>query len=524
MIFPSLFSRLTIVDIIRDNFQKNKCDITMKKIISLFICFLLSNPFLKAQTIHWQGAPFFIYTHGISLGKLLKEIGLNYGIPVIVSPDITDTFSGELKDKTPNQMLDELSTQYNLTWYFDGDVIYFYKIQDIKKQILSSGDLPIKALIKYLKNSGLPNGKNCALKALTRLNTVEIIGVPVCIERATQLTSLLNTQRQNYNDNKQAVRVFSLKYASATDTTYQYRDQKVTLPGLVSVLRDMNSQNTIAIGENKTSGKDQSLGLPLFSADPRQNALIVRDRVVNMPIYASLVKQLDVRPIEIEISVAIIDVDASDINQLGINWEASASLGGGKVSFNKGFISSDDGGFSTVVGNDFMVRINALEQHSKARVLSRPSIVTLNNIQAVLDKNVTFYTKLQGDKVAKLDSRTTGTLMQVTPRMIKDKGKEDVLLNLDIQDGQQRPSINNTTEILPQIDNSQITTQAVLKPGQNLLLGGFIQDSQKASKHKIPLLGDIPLIGGLFRSSSKQSSSVVRLFLIKAVPVKNKRQ
>lgn len=495
----------------------------MKKIVSLCIFLSLTSSSLKAQTIHWQGPSFFIYTNGIPLQKLLKEIGVNYGIPVVVSPDITDTFSGELKDKTPHEMLDQLSTQYNLTWYFDGDVIYFYKIQDMKKQILSAGSLPITTLVNYLKSSGLLNGKNCALKALTQLNTVEISGVPVCIERATQLTLLLNQQQQNYYENKQSVRVFPLQYASATDTTYQYRDHQVILPGLVTVLRDMSAQSPISVGGNKTD-KNESLGLPVFSADPRQNALIIRDKDINMPIYASLVKQLDIRPIEIEISVAIIDVDASNVNDLGINWEASASLGGGKVSFNKGSISSEDGGFSTVVvGNNFMVKINALEQNSKARVLSRPSVVTLNNIQAVLDKSITFYTKLQGDKVAKLDSKTTGTLMQVTPRMIKDKDKEDVMLNLNIQDGQQKGSLNKTTEILPQIENSQITTQAVLKPGQSLLLGGFIQDSQKDSKSKIPLLGDLPLIGGLFRSSSKQSSSVVRLFLIKAVPVNSRR-
>lgn len=102
----------------------------------------------------------------------------------------------------------------------------------------------------------------------------------------------------------------------------------------------------------------------------------------------------------IEISVKIIDVNAGDINQLGIDWGTTVSLGGKKIAFNTGLNDGGTNGFSTVISNtsDFMVRLNALEKSSQAYVLSQPSVVTLNNIQAVLDKNITFYTKLQGKK------------------------------------------------------------------------------------------------------------------------------
>ncbi len=107
-----------------------------------------------------------------------------------------------------------------------------------------------------------------------------------------------------------------------------------------------------------------------------------------MPIYRSLITQLDQRPIQIEISVTIIDVDAGDISQLGVDWSASASIGGTGVSFNSTFAKNNAEGFSTVIGDtgNFMVRLNALQKNSRARILSQPSVVTLNNIQAVLDK------------------------------------------------------------------------------------------------------------------------------------------
>ncbi|EKN3560085.1 TPA: EscC/YscC/HrcC family type III secretion system outer membrane ring protein [Yersinia enterocolitica] len=489
----------------------------MKELAGALLLLFMSQASGKA--IPWQGEPFFIYSRGMKVTNLLNDLGVNYGIPVVVSPEINEKFSGKIVNKTPDQILSELAGLYNITWYYDGDILYFYKTQSIKREFISPDGLSTATLIKYLKQSGVPAGKNCAVQAISRLNAIEVTGVPICIERVASLTKMLSSQVRKQNQNKETVKVFQLKYASAADSTYQYRDQQVKLPGLVSVLREMSAGNNLSLAGAKESG-DEPASMPLFSADPRQNAVIIRDRQANMPLYSSLITQLDQRPVQIEISVTIIDVDAGDISQLGIDWSASTSIGGAGVSFNSGETAPNSDGFSTVIGNtgNFMVRLNALQKNSRARVLSRPSVVTLNNIQAVLDKNVTFYTKLQGDKVAKLESITSGSLLRVTPRMIDSDGVKEVLLNLNIQDGQQQAPLSSS-EPLPEIQNSDISTQATLRVGQSLLLGGFIQDKQIESQNKIPLLGDIPLLGGLFRSTNKQSHSVVRLFLIKAVPV-----
>jgi type III secretion protein C len=144
--------------------------------------------------------------------------------------------------------------------------------------------------------------------------------------------------------------------------------------------------------------------------------------------------------------------------------------------------------------------------------------VTLNNIQAVLDRNTTFYTKLTAEKVAKLESITAGSLMRVTPRLVDEGEQQRVMLTLNIEDGQQGTS-NNNAESLPQINNSEIATQASLLAGQSLLLGGFTRDEQTTGERSIPLLRDIPVLGSLFRSSNKSNRNIVRLFLIKAEPI-----
>nr|WP_238149437.1 secretin N-terminal domain-containing protein [Arsenophonus endosymbiont of Aleurodicus floccissimus] len=159
---------------------------------------------------------------------------------------------------------------------------------------------------------------------------------------------------------------------------YQYRKQNVTVPGIVSVLKQMNQTNA--------SGVNVQQDITSFAADPRQNAVVVSSNKHYMGLYSTLIKQFDIAPTMIEVSVSIINVDASDFNHLGIDWSANSKIDGGSISFNQGTLGSDN--FSTVIGNtgNFMVLLNALEKTYKAKILSRPSVVTLNNVQAVLEK------------------------------------------------------------------------------------------------------------------------------------------
>lgn len=259
-----------------------------------------------------------------------------------------------------------------------------------------------------------------------------------------------------------------------------------------------------------------------ISADPRLNAVVVKDREITMDIYQQLISELDIEQRQIEISVSIIDVDANDLQQLGVNWSGTLNAGQGTIAFNSSAAQANISSSVISNANNFMIRVNALQQNSKAKILSQPSIITLNNMQAILDKNVTFYTKVSGEKVASLESITSGTLLRVTPRILDDtpnsltgKRRERVRLLLDIQDGNQSTSqsnIQDTGSLLPEVQNSEMTTEATLSAGESLLLGGFIQDKESSSKDGIPLLSDIPVIGSLFSSTVKQKHSVVRLF------------
>ena len=283
------------------------------------------------------------------------------------------------------------------------------------------------------------DARQCFVQAIPASNAIEARGVPICIERVTQFAKRLDEQTIHHAQNQESVKLFLLQYATATDT----RSQHVVVPGVVSVLKDMAQGRALPLKDNQGQQPASDRLLPMFAADARQNAVIVRDKETNMKLYGDLIAQLDRKPKLVEISVAIIDVNAQDLSMFGVDWSASARIGGGSVSFNGGG-EPDAGSFSTVASNTghFMVRLSGLEQNAKAQILSLPSVVTLDNMQAVLDRNITFYTKVSAERVAKLESISTGSLLRVTPRVIGDLVKQEIMLTLMVQDGRQTDALS----------------------------------------------------------------------------------
>ncbi len=484
----------------------------------------------------WRGGPFVFQSAGTPLAELLRDFGAHHGIPTVVSARVDDRFIGTLPPGAAQTTLDALSERYRLSWYFNGQTLNIYKASEATRRVVPLRYAPPDDLLAHLRGAGVLHARHCVARAIPATRALEIAGVPACIDTVTMLARYVERDAREQQESEETIKIFPLKFATADDTRYFYRGQEVVVPGVVSVLKDLILGAGPLVATAASASVDGSeadsaaavataarAGTPRFSADPRRNAVIVRERRRNLPIYGDLIAQLDVRPRLVDISVAIIDVNASDIAELGVDLSGSARLGGfGSVALNGPTQEGESGTFTTVIGdtNRFMLNLNALERNSKARVLSRPSIVTLDNMQAVLDRSVTFYTKVAGEKVAKLESVTTGSLLRVTPRLVpgEEKGREQVMLTLNIEDGGEARNERASRSEVPSIRNSSIATHATLQAGQSLLLGGFVQDAQHEHERKIPLLGDLPFIGRLFSSTSHRNDSVMRLFLIKAEP------
>jgi len=463
---------------------------------------------------------FFMDSRGIPVKQLMISLGQNYHIPVVVSDQVSGTFVGKLQGMSLLSMLNYLSGEFNLAWYFNGSTLYINSASEVKSTVIVPSYLSAPALYGDIKRSIDLDSPYNKLTLQEASKSIQISGVPQFVNDVESLSSSLDKLLLKKASQKTLVKVFPLRYASAADIDYSYRNQTLKMPGVATQMQQILGSTSGGGAVSKTKGADSSL--PKIIADPRQNAVTVMGLASHMQMYASLVHDLDTPQEPINISVSIIDVEEGDLNSLGVQWAASANVGSGKVDFNNASMSSS-GGTTAVVNdsNNFLVQINALESKAKAKIVSSPSVLTLNNMPAVLNRDTTFYTKVSSKNSASLQQVSTGELLSVTPHIINGSGgkkNEQMLLTLNIQDGS--PS-DSTQEVdnLPQTQNSEINTEAQLKYGQSLLIGGFVRDETLTKKNGIPVLGDIPLIGGLFRSTSHTKQHMVRLFLITARPI-----
>jgi type III secretion protein C len=264
-------------------------------------------------------------------------------------------------------------------------------------------------------------------------------------------------------------------------------------------------------------------------ADTRLNAVIVRDAPERHPQYEQLISALDVEPQALEIEATIIDINTDRMRELGINWRLTR--GRGSTLFGSGDPVADGlldsntparditpsglGGFvSAVLGgrNELALRINALQEQGAAKIVSSPQVLTLSNVEAVFDTSRTFYVRVAGQEEVDLFQVSAGTALRVTPHVFKDRDEVRIKLLVSIDDG--ALSSNQFVDGIPIVERASLNTQALIFEGESLLVGGLTRQATSEGVVKIPLLGDIPVVGHLFRSNNESTARTERLFLI----------
>jgi type III secretion protein C len=288
-------------------------------------------------------------------------------------------------------------------------------------------------------------------------------------------------------------------------------------------------------------GGDMGLAAPLTQDVVRiepsayLNAIVVRDVPERMAAYDSLIRALDVEPQIVEVEATIIDINVDRLRRLGINWRFGS--GGFGALFGSGNADSDTrllpvpgssrrdnvsnitpvgqgGTISTIIGSqrEFLARVTALENKGAARIVSRPQVMTLSNVEAVFDRTRTFYVRVAGREEVDLFNVTAGTVLRVNPHVFRDHDQTRIRMLVNIEDGSISP--DSMVENIPVVDRASVATQGMVLDGESLLLGGMTIDADINDETKVPLLGDIPLLGELFKFRSRQRGHTERLFLI----------
>lgn len=369
-----------------------------------------------------------------------------------------------------------------------------------------------------------------------RANRLLITGDPMSRQRIRELVVSLDTPVMSENNN----RVIYLDYANAEEVS--------------RVLRELASQG----GSGDTTTASQTT----INFDAQTNALIMVGDPTRLTMLADIAERLDVERSQVLVEAIIVEIQDTAGKELGVQWLFADTDNGGYGSSavpgsdaNVGAITAaaiGQGGtpdipglgaaLSAVEGQtlgiagingsfNFNVLINLLQEQEGANILSTPSVLTTDNRQAEINvgQNVPFvtgsYTGQGGSTNPQSPFQTisredVGIGLIVTPRV--NRGDKIVL---DIEQTVSSLSGNTLVNASDIITNERtIKTQVVANNGGLVVLGGLIKDDLQQYEQKVPVLGDIPLLGSLFTSTGNRNVKTNLLVFIRATVIETDDQ
>ena len=269
--------------------------------------------------------------------------------------------------------------------------------------------------------------------------------------------------------------------------------------------------------------------MPIF----RQNAVLI----VGPPHYQdrirTLVEQLDRPGRQVLITAIIAEVELEDLLALGLRWGRSDVFGAprdNQLSAGTNFTGTEndflDGVFdTTVLTSNFNVNalIEALDRDTDIRILSTPRIFTHDNEQADFfdGQDIQFVTDTvtdiqTGNLNQGFDFRQVGITLSARPRITANRDV-DLQVNLELS------SLGaGTTATGGQIINKRVTsTRVVVEDGQTIVISGILREQEQAIKRKLPLLGDIPLLGAAFTSIENQTTRSELIAFVRPIVIDN---
>lgn len=280
-----------------------------------------------------------------------------------------------------------------------------------------------------------------------------------------------------------------------------------------------------------------------ISIDERTNALLVRDLPENIAVVEDIVESLDIPVKQVQIEARIVTITEGEIEELGVRWGFSSTSGtntvGGSIENNLATVGlyqagggsggdsggEGEGGSSTIddflavnlgatnknaasiafqvakLGTDTLLdlELSALQTENKAEIISSPRLITTNKKPAYIEQGTEIpYLEASSSGATTVSFRKAVLSLKVTPQITPDNK-----LVLDLSVTQDRPGkvVKTGNGEALAIETQRIGTQVLVDNGETVVLGGIYQQSVTNTVDKVPLLGDLPLLGALFRRS-----------------------
>ena len=319
-----------------------------------------------------------------------------------------------------------------------------------------------------------------------------------------------------------------------TEVVYlRFLEAKTLAPLLSKIANNMLGKGTSTTLENTTgaagnsAAKDGPTSSTNIQAEPNTNAIIITAPPTLMQALKDVVAKLDIRPQQVLVQAIIAEIDESDITSLGIQWGSITPSGELSAT---GLATSFPAFGAGVVGIMPSVQIQSvlsvLRNQNGVDILSTPSIMVLDNQKASIEIG-------QDVPIQTGSYASTATAQTATP--FTTNSYKPVTLKLDVT-----PQINLGTSVrlklnlkndtlqnpqnpslTPIINTSKITNSVIINSDDVLVLGGLISNANNENINKVPILGDVPIVGVLFKQKTTNQQKKNLMVFIKPIIVKN---
>ena len=368
------------------------------------------------------------------------------------------------------------------------------------------------------------------------------------------------------------VKVIPLRFTDVGPSTRQFQGKTVTVPGIADTLKSVlgldETPSAAGGGTAATPAAPSPYGHPRISIDPRTNSVVVQGSQSAIAAVEKIVKQLD-RPLQmVQIEVLIVTANVGVARELGVSWRGSqvypgdpsssfatdtgtsanggSSSGGGSTGGTTGgqVQNGSNGQLFTSNGLDalsllpaasagataasFVIRggsaviqaqLKALASQDRARILSAPKLVTLDNITARITRSQNIYVQVDtvnpagGYGGVGLQEIQTGLTLEITPSIVPAQADRDQsLVRLNLRAENSAPGSGSFGQI--DVNSQEVQTNVLVPDADTFVIGGLFDDSNITTNSGVPYLKDIPLLGALFRDVKSQKSLGETIFFI----------
>ncbi len=284
-----------------------------------------------------------------------------------------------------------------------------------------------------------------------------------------------------------------------------------------------NGQSVGYDSNGKITGVHDLTGQVTAIADPNTNSVIIVTSPDNADLVKNVMDQLDKIPEQVMIQTVIVEATLDKSSQYGVEWSFAQSklfgnkgvTGTGSQTFGLQTASPALQGFDYVLsGGDLSAFLNMLQTDTKYQVLSTPRIFTSNNMEAQINISqsipyiVSTILNTNGTTSYNYAFQDVGIVLTVTPH-ITSNGYVTMDVTQTANDLQGYTSFN-----APIVNQREATTTVSAKDGETIVLGGMIRNQVTATTNKVPLLGDLPVLGSLFQNKTKDNQKTELLVFL----------